>query len=154
MPENTIIPVLYLMCGLPGSGKTTLARILEKEYGAIRFSPDEWLYDLGLSFYDDQARIKVEQLQWQLALQLLKQGHSVILEYGFWLRTERDHYRAVAKELGVIAKVCYLKASIDELKSRLKKRNQLGIDSIPVVDLANLDQWINRFEEPAQEELS
>jgi len=30
------------MVGLPGSGKTTLARSLEKEYSALRLTPDEW----------------------------------------------------------------------------------------------------------------
>ena len=33
---------LFLMVGLPGSGKTTRAKELERETGAIRFTPDEW----------------------------------------------------------------------------------------------------------------
>lgn len=35
-------PVLTLMVGLPGSGKTTLVKRLEAETGAVRFTPDEW----------------------------------------------------------------------------------------------------------------
>ena len=34
--------VLHLMVGLPCSGKTTEARRLEKEYHALRLTPDEW----------------------------------------------------------------------------------------------------------------
>ena len=33
---------LILLCGLPCAGKTTLARQLEREYTALRLSPDEW----------------------------------------------------------------------------------------------------------------
>jgi predicted kinase len=33
---------LHLMVGLPGSGKTTLAKKLEGELGALRLTPDEW----------------------------------------------------------------------------------------------------------------
>ena len=33
---------LVLLCGLPASGKTTLARRLAASYGAVRLNPDEW----------------------------------------------------------------------------------------------------------------
>jgi predicted kinase len=34
---------LIIVCGLPGSGKTTFAKALEIRHSAIRFSPDEWM---------------------------------------------------------------------------------------------------------------
>ena len=34
---------LFLMCGLPGSGKTTLAKRIERERGALRLTHDEWI---------------------------------------------------------------------------------------------------------------
>jgi hypothetical protein len=33
---------LYLMVGLPCSGKTALARTLEQRFSALRLTPDEW----------------------------------------------------------------------------------------------------------------
>ncbi|HTL87027.1 MAG TPA: AAA family ATPase, partial [Acidimicrobiia bacterium] len=33
-------PRLILLCGLPGSGKTTVARELARSHRALRFSPD------------------------------------------------------------------------------------------------------------------
>ena len=35
-------PTLHLMVGLPGNGKTTEARRLEKELKLIRLTPDDW----------------------------------------------------------------------------------------------------------------
>ena len=37
---------VYLICGFIGSGKTTFAKKLEKETGAIRITKDEWLISL------------------------------------------------------------------------------------------------------------
>jgi predicted kinase len=36
------VPKLLLFCGLPGSGKTTIAKELEKTTGAVRLNVDEW----------------------------------------------------------------------------------------------------------------
>lgn len=36
-------PTAYVICGFIGAGKTTFARKLEKETGAIRITKDEWM---------------------------------------------------------------------------------------------------------------
>ena len=64
-------PTLHLTCGLPGSGKTTLARRLAVERDAHRFTKDEWVLALGGDLYDDELRVRVEaqliELHWQFA---------------------------------------------------------------------------------------
>ena len=37
---------MILVVGLPGSGKTTVARKLEREQHALRLGPDEWMIPL------------------------------------------------------------------------------------------------------------
>ena len=36
-------PIAYIISGFIGAGKTTFARKLEKETGAIRITKDEWV---------------------------------------------------------------------------------------------------------------
>lgn len=43
---------LILLCGLPGSGKTTPAERLERAVPAVRLCPDEWMSDLGIDLFD------------------------------------------------------------------------------------------------------
>jgi predicted kinase len=37
---------LYLLTGLPGTGKTTRAEELEHDHHAVRLTPDEWMIPL------------------------------------------------------------------------------------------------------------
>jgi predicted kinase len=75
-------PRLIIVCGLPGSGKTTHAKLLEARLVAIRFSPDEWMDALSLDLYDKARRAKIEALRWKLGQELLALGLTVIIESG------------------------------------------------------------------------
>ena len=75
-------PRLIIVCGLPGSGKTTRARALEAKLCAVRFCPDDWMQSLSIDIYNEEARAKVEALQWKLAQELLALGLMVIIEWG------------------------------------------------------------------------
>lgn len=94
-------PRLILLCGLPGSGKTTLAERLADAVPAVRLCPDEWMADLGVDRFDEGTRDRLERRFWQHAQELLKLGQAVILEFGFWARSERDEKRLRARALGV-----------------------------------------------------
>ncbi|MEM1270402.1 MAG: AAA family ATPase [Bacteroidota bacterium] len=63
-------PTLVVLCGLPGAGKTTHARRLERELDAVRFGPDEWMEALGMDLYDEAGRERIERLQWDQAKRL------------------------------------------------------------------------------------
>ncbi|MGC2190914.1 MAG: AAA family ATPase [Candidatus Dormiibacterota bacterium] len=118
---------LILVCGLPGSGKMTLARGLAENRSAIQLCPDEWRAALGFDPFDDSAHGRIESLMWQMAQELLLRGLSVILEFCSWGRSERDEKRERARELGVQVELHYLDVPIDELLRRLEARRRQGV---------------------------
>jgi len=143
---------LFLICGLPGSGKTTLAKQLEHTHSALRLCPDEWisaiLADVSDTIEMDRLRTPVETVQWKVAKRALTLGINVILENGFWSREERDSYRAQAETLGAHVKLIYLEVERDELWARLSKRNQNLPQGSFAVREDQLDLWLGWFQPP------
>lgn len=144
---------LFLLCGLPGSGKTTLAKQLERDQPALRLTPDEWIGSLLFDPYDESKREKVESLQWQVATQALHLGVNVILDWGFWSRQERDDFRSRAEKLGAQSKVIFLNVPRENLLARLETRNAALTKETFHVTQEQLSLWSNLFEPPTQDEL-
>lgn len=142
-----------LLCGLPGSGKTTLARILTEQSRAIRFSTDEWMADLGIDPFDairDRLQIRLDRL-WQ---ELLTHGQSVILEDGTWKRKERDEIRRIAQSAKATTEMHYFDVRISELWRRLEVRNADLPYGTARITIDVLEQSVRRFERPDEAELS
>lgn len=141
---------LIIVCGLPGSGKTTAAKILEDKLQAIRFCPDDWMDALSINLHCEEIRAKIEALQWKFAQDLLRLGLTVIIEWGTWARSERDALRLRARELGAGVELHYLHApSLDLLRERLQFRARED----PPIKPDEISRWFEIFEPPTAEEM-
>ena len=149
------MPTILLLCGLPGSVKTTLAKQLEADRPAFRFNEDEWvtrLYALE-DAHDYDKRDAIKGVQWGLAVRAARLGVDIVLDWGVRARSERDHYRSRAAADGVHLKLLYLDVPREELSRRLAARNAASrLDTFHVTDEMLEGYWAV-FQPPAAEEL-
>ena len=144
---------LVLICGLPASGKSTLARQLAATIPAVRLDKDEWATQLGADLWDDAFRRRLEHQLWVLAQDLLARDQSVILEWGHWARVERDEKRLGARALGVGVELRYLHAPLEELIERAERRTASGEWTAAPMTRAHFETWATIFQPPDEEEL-
>ena len=141
---------LIIVCGLPGSGKTTIATELVDRHHGVRYSPDDWMDALGVDLWDEAKRAGIERLQWKAAQDLIALGGTAIIEWGTWRRSERDALREGARALGAAVELIYMDAPIDTLLDRVTQR---GRES-PPIDRAMLEDAAQAFEVPTPDELA
>jgi len=151
------------MVGLPCSGKTTAARKLEKQYNALVFTPDVWHLRLFGDDADsddhDQKHDSVENIMWEHACRVLSLGVDVILDFGFWGKSEREHFRERAAKLGVGFKIHYMDVPEKELYKRLEKRNKSAMKNknkpkdVFIISREKMDSYIKKFQPPSPDEL-
>jgi predicted kinase len=128
MKNKSKNPVVYLICGQIGAGKTTFAKKIENETGAIRFTPDEWMLKLYPEMppkeeFDDYF-YRCCDVVWGVASEIVKRGGDVILDFGFWKYKDRETYRELASEIGGESKLYYIDCIRDGIIERLHARNK------------------------------
>lgn len=150
-------PVVYLLCGLTGSGKTAYAKRLEAE-GCARLSIDELVHarhgrydvDYPASHYPRHYEEAVSELDRRL-VELLEANQSVVLDHGLWQRLDRDRYKALVEAQGGRWELLYFKVEPSVLRRRLAQRNQQGGANALIVSDDMLTDFIARFEAPSGE---
>ena len=148
---------LYLMVGLPCSGKTTRAKELEIERSAIRLTPDAWQICLfGQDAHDpehDKRHSLIEAQLWQIAERALLLGTNIILDFGFWAKEEREGYRTRAQAIGVRSEIVYIDVGEEELLKRLRERNRRLTDTTFYIPEKSMRGWMQFFQKPDAGEL-
>ena len=97
-----IEPVLVVMSGLPGTGKSTLARALASASGAVHLRIDVIEQAIVRSGLAAQPLGPVGyEVGYALAEDMLRQGHPVIADSVNPLPVTRDAWREVAAKSGV-----------------------------------------------------
>jgi predicted kinase len=153
--EDTRKPRLVLFCGLPGSGKTTLAKTHEAQGKGIRICTDEWQADLEVksgAVYDD-FHDRLQKRLYRLTLELLKNHQDVILEDGLRLKQERTEKLADAKKYGATVELHFFDLSFDEILKRLESRNNDMPHGAVNMTKDDLQKCWDLFQKPTPEEL-
>ncbi|MEJ5946362.1 ATP-binding protein [Pseudokineococcus basanitobsidens] len=151
-------PLVVLMCGVAGSGKTAYAQSLERQ-GHVRLSIDEEVWrrfgrydvDYDESDYASFSQIAEEALCARL-LELIADGRDVVLDLSFWRRASREQYKRLIESAGGRWRLVYLQAEPYVLRQRLAERAQRfdANAAFPITEEV-LAGFLSGFEEPCGE---
>lgn len=130
MAEPDTQPTLYVLTGLPGSGKSTHAARLVHETGAVHVAMDDEVVARGLSLVDYEARFALQPQVEARIPDLLAQGKSVVAEFGSWAREERDRLRSLADGIGARTELHYVDAPVGVCIERVLARGGLGAEGL------------------------
>ena len=150
---------VYLICGKICSGKSTYAEQLRVQNNAVLLSTDEITLALFGQHCGDKHDDYVERTQNYLfskSLELLEVGINVILDWGFWLKEERDYAREFYNSRNIECEFHYIDISDETWKARLEKRNGevLAEETCAYyVDDKLTEKFVSIFEVPCEDEI-
>jgi predicted kinase len=151
--QDSHVATLVLMVGLPAAGKTTQAAELAAAHQALRLTPDHWMIPLFGDSMADGKRWVLEGRLISVALQTLRLGTSVVLDYGLWGRDERSALRWLAKSAGAACQVIYLPVDKDTQLTRIAHRQETRPHQTFPMSEADVDAWREQFQVPDAAEL-
>lgn len=117
---------IILLCGKVCSGKSTYAIKIQPEYHAVILSADELMLELfEEQLGEDHHPIleKVKHYLYQLAEQIVKTNTHVILDFGFWTRSERQQIKQHYAQKGIITELHYLRVDPEVWSRNIEMRN-------------------------------
>lgn len=132
-------PRIFMFCGKVASGKSTYARQLAQDTGAVLLVEDDWLHGL----YSDQIRDIADFVRCSAALRstlgphviaLLAAGMSVVLDFQANTVESRIWMRQIIDAAGVAHEMHVLTPSDDLCLRRLHARNAKGDHPFTVTD--------------------
>ncbi|RMF93753.1 MAG: kinase [Nitrospinota bacterium] len=140
--ERLRFPLLLITCGLTGTGKTTMARLLAGHLSLVLLRSDVLRKELaalppavhryeeyGEGIYSESFTDQTYAALYREAERYLVQGESVILDASFLRRARREEARKLAERLGAAFYVIECVCPEGMVKERLEKRQREGRDA-------------------------
>lgn len=139
--ENTLI----IMCGLPGSGKSTIAKKISEKTGIRIFCMDDIREKVFHDVYNQDNGWVVFKILLKHVRRELKKGNSVIIDCTSVTKRDRKRYLDEFKGLYKNSCCIFLNTSLDECKARNKKRDK----TIPE---ERIDHFNDKLQTPSYDE--
>mgnify|MGYP000757535062 FL=1 len=144
---------VHLMCGFIGTGKTTIARKLSVQTGAVLLSHDDVMRRFfGRTPDDFHNQYKIaDDFIWRMAEQIVGAGVSVILDHGFWTRQARRDAFERARIFCENVRFHCVECDLQEARKRVLKRTAEDADSL-MIDEHCFDDRLKLYEPLSEDE--
>lgn len=155
-------PLIHLICGSTGAGKTIYSCELSARLGAVHFSIDEWM---AVLFWMDNPAPKdpawaLERIDrcmtqiWATARQVAARGTPCILDFGFGSKALRTRFTSLAKAEGFPLQLHFLDVPAEERWRRVQSRNAAGSGQLAFAITREMFDYVeSTFEPPGADEL-
>jgi len=111
---------LVVVCGLPGTGKTSLAAAIAEALGALHLNTDRVRVALGLQgHYAEADKAVVYATMYRQAGEALLAGRAVVLDGTFSSEGERERVHELAREIDGASRWIEVKASEELVRERV-----------------------------------
>ncbi len=149
-------PIVYIICGFIGAGKTTFAKKLEEKTGAVKITKDEWSIrlignDPTINGYEDWDH-KIIGLSRDFAFYLAEKGIDVIMDEGFWAKEEREELKRRIHAIGAEAIMYYVDTPIETIRERVVGRNSNITKESFKISREMLDNYLKYWQAPSEDE--
>jgi predicted kinase len=145
-------PILYLMVGYPGAGKTTVAQIIHERTRAVHIWTDyERKQMFGDKYNRDDSKVLYDALN-KRVVELLRSGKSVIYDTNFSYAADRNALKKMASDVGADTKIVWLTTSKEVAKVRVIRANTNDINRVFAMSDDDFDYVAGHFQPPTEEE--
>lgn len=142
------------LCGKICSRKSTLAGRLRGELPAVVLNSDE--LTLAIPFEHNVLYPIVREYLLNKAVEIVRAGANVVLDFGFWSRKDREDAKAFFAAANIPLEWRYLAVTDEQWQDFIARRNLdvlNGRTDVYPVDEGLVEKCLSLFEEPLPEEL-
>ena len=121
---------VIILCGKIASGKSFYANEIQKKTKATILSVDDLMLKISdscLGTHHDDMALRCEHFFYNLAEQIIGNGGEVVIDFGYWLRKEREEAKQYFKKRGIAVELHYVNIAEDKRLEQLEYRNAMLI---------------------------
>ena len=151
---------LIAICGKICSGKSYYSNKLKDKENAVILSCDELtdvLFDNNLGEKHDEMSKRIWKYLFKKAEDIIKTDTNVILDWGFWAKSDRKYINEYFNSKGITCEWHYINIDDKSWKKNIDERNQRGLSgnggSDYYLDEGLMKKLLSKWEEPSKEEI-
>jgi predicted kinase len=143
-------PCLIIVCGVPGSGKSTFALHVADRWGALRFASETFAEELGAAARTTSGDLSKEAIAHAYSAMAaavrasLATDKLVVAVGSFRSEEQRKRFRDIATSFGASVMTLRIVCPIETAAMRVRSRRALGERGPSETAISHIDAELNR----------